>query len=315
MVNFEPGRIANTNHPRINEELLPASQQEVGSKSTTGPRTQPGKRRSKMNAIKHGIFAAGILSGFERKSDHEKLFEDLCNYFQPQNVIDELLVEKLAMLYRRHRRLLMAEAAEILKQLSDDKLQKEALEQEDRLNSKKSERGLMEFLANPFVVVRCIQLLTYWRERICHRGYDAYFDLPLMRKLYGRCPGEELDAQTQQRITEAFTESEWNTHKGRSEKETHEFHERQCKDLLSKLDGDIEYLKHVKSVTDSVSTELTENERNSQLVPRAENLDRLIRYEAHICREVDRTLGHLEQSIRMRLGQPVPPSINIEIGQ
>jgi len=314
MNDFEPGRSGDNNQPTINDESIQTSQPQVLSKSATGPRTPGGKQRSKMNALKHGIFAAGILRGFERKADHEKLVEELRNYFQPQNVIDELRVEKLAMLFGRHRRLLVAESAEILKQRSDYKLQREALEQEDRLNSKKSERGLMEFLANPFVVGRCMQLLTDWRERLLQRGYDAYFDLPLMRKLYGRFPGEEFDVRTQQGITEAFAKSERKKRDAWSEKDTNEFQGKQCKKLMSKLDGEIEYLKHVKSVSDSMSAELTENERNSQLVPRAENVDRIIRYEAHICREVDRTVAQLLQSSRT-LGHPPSPSLNIEIGQ
>jgi hypothetical protein len=294
MNDFEPRRSGDNNQPRMNEESIQTSKPDVVSKSATGPRTRDGKQRSKMNSVKHGIFAAGILRGFERKADHEKLVEELRNCFQPQNVIDELRVEKLAMLFRRQRRLLISESAEILNQLSDCKLQKEALEQEDRVNSKKSERGLMEFLANPFVVERCIQLLTDWRERLCQRGYDSYFDLPLMRKLYGRCPGEELDVRTQQGITEAFAKSERKKPDVWSEKDTNEFQGKQCKELMAKLDGEIEYLKHVKSVSDSMTAELTENERNSQLVPRAENLDRFIRYEAYIFREIDRTVAQLK---------------------
>jgi len=169
MNDFEPGRSGDNNQPRISDESIQTSQPEVLSKSATGPRTPDGKGRSKMNALKHGIFAAGILRGFERKADHEKLVEELRNYFQPQNVIDELRVEKLAMLFGRYRRLVIAESAEILKERSGEKLWREALEQEDRLRSKKSDRGLMEFLDNPFVVDRCLELASGWRERVCQR--------------------------------------------------------------------------------------------------------------------------------------------------
>jgi hypothetical protein len=100
-----------------------------------------------------------------------------------------------------------------------------------------------------------------------------------------------------------------------SDQEKQELQEKQSKDLLSQLDEEIEYLKHTKSVLDDLGRASRVHEKDSQLVPRAENVDRIIRYEAHICREVDRTLAQLLQSIRMRLGHPAPPSFNIEIGQ
>ena len=41
--------------------------------------------------------------------------------------------------------------------------------------------------------------------------------------------------------------------------------------------------------------------------------DRLIRYEAHLSREFDRTLNQLERLQRMRNGQPVLPPIKVEV--
>jgi hypothetical protein len=42
-------------------------------------------------------------------------------------------------------------------------------------------------------------------------------------------------------------------------------------------------------------------------------LERVIRYEAHLSREFDRTLNQLERLQRMRLGYPVAPPINVQI--
>jgi hypothetical protein len=40
---------------------------------------------------------------------------------------------------------------------------------------------------------------------------------------------------------------------------------------------------------------------------------RLIRYEAHLSREIDRTLNRLERLQRMRKGQPLPPQLEVKI--
>ena len=46
-------------------------------------------------------------------------------------------------------------------------------------------------------------------------------------------------------------------------------------------------------------------------VPTQEVSDRLIRYEAHLSREFDRTLTQFERLQRMRLGQPVLPKLEV----
>jgi hypothetical protein len=60
-------------------------------------------------------------------------------------------------------------------------------------------------------------------------------------------------------------------------------------------------------------TERREYEKVAALVPSQEVLDRLIRYEAHLSREFDRTLSQLERLQRIRLGHPVPPTLRPEI--
>ena len=47
-------------------------------------------------------------------------------------------------------------------------------------------------------------------------------------------------------------------------------------------------------------------------VPSREVADRLVRYEAHLSREFDRTLSQLEGLQRMRKGQPVPPLLKVQ---
>lgn len=79
----------------------------------TGPRTVRGKQKSRYNALKHGIFAQGILEDRESKADYHLVLTGLLEDFQPEGALEELLVEKLAMLFWRYRRLLRAEREEI----------------------------------------------------------------------------------------------------------------------------------------------------------------------------------------------------------
>jgi len=50
-----------------------------------------------------------------------------------------------------------------------------------------------------------------------------------------------------------------------------------------------------------------------RVVPESPALDRLLRYEVSLERSFDRTLTQLERLQRMRLGQPVPPRIDVNL--
>jgi hypothetical protein len=78
-----------------------------------GPRTVEGKRRTKHNAIQHGIFADHVLTAEPfRESVHsyEKLLCSLCEAIQPANALEQALVEMLAFEFLRLSRVYKADA-------------------------------------------------------------------------------------------------------------------------------------------------------------------------------------------------------------
>ena len=79
----------------------------------SGPRTQRGKQKSRSNAVKHGIFAVGLLRGGESRAEYNALVDDLAESLRPVGKFEEILVEKLVTTPWRYRRFLQAEAAEI----------------------------------------------------------------------------------------------------------------------------------------------------------------------------------------------------------
>jgi hypothetical protein len=72
-----------------------------------------------------------------------------------------------------------------------------------------------------------------------------------------------------------------------------------------------EILRLAKLHDTAAAAEALKHEHNlaAARVPSQEVSDRLIRYEAHLSREFDRTLAQLERRQRMRLGQPVLPKL------
>lgn len=87
------------------------------AQKSTGPKTQAGKDKSKLNAIKHGLVAQAtvIPVGEAKESDDEftQLLDRVMTEFEPQGFIEEMLTERIAICYWRLRRAAYAEVGEI----------------------------------------------------------------------------------------------------------------------------------------------------------------------------------------------------------
>lgn len=80
---------------------------------STGPRTPRGKRRSSLNALKHGMLAKDLvlpeLEGKDAAAEFRALLHALTDDLAPRGAFERLLVEKIAVCTWRMRRLLRYE--------------------------------------------------------------------------------------------------------------------------------------------------------------------------------------------------------------
>ena len=72
-----------------------------------GPRTVLGKQKSKFNASKHGIFSQVTLLKGEPRAEFDSLLSGLRTHYEPEGTLEGLLVDKLASIVWRHRRLII----------------------------------------------------------------------------------------------------------------------------------------------------------------------------------------------------------------
>ena len=83
------------------------------AKLSTGPRTEDGKNRSRYNAIKHGIFSKDVLHSEGFGKEDTKEFDDLLTMLledrKPVGVLEEVLVERIAVCLWRLKRALQYE--------------------------------------------------------------------------------------------------------------------------------------------------------------------------------------------------------------
>ena len=86
---------------------------QLSDRKFTGPRSPEGKEKNKHNALRHGIFSEVTVLPGESSDEYDLLLKGLSEALKPEERLEKLLVEKLAMLAWRHPRLLQAEGAEI----------------------------------------------------------------------------------------------------------------------------------------------------------------------------------------------------------
>src|ERR1700683_1798012 len=84
---------------------------------STGPRTEEGKARSRMNALKHGLLASEAanfgVEGEPARCAFEDLSDRLEDYYRPRGPIEEILVQKIAIATWRLKRAMRFEARAI----------------------------------------------------------------------------------------------------------------------------------------------------------------------------------------------------------
>ena len=91
---------------------------QANAQRSTGPKTARGKKRSRANALKHGLTAKQIIVQGETPEQFEELRQGLVADFAPGTTIELELIDHLAALLLRRRRPRVVEAA-VLKKLID----------------------------------------------------------------------------------------------------------------------------------------------------------------------------------------------------
>ena len=71
---------------------------------STGPRTEEGKRRSRCNAIRHGLTAETVIVGLEDPEDYESFEATIIADYDPTTAVERELVLRLASVLWRLRR-------------------------------------------------------------------------------------------------------------------------------------------------------------------------------------------------------------------
>lgn len=280
----------------------------------TGPRTAEGKNRSKRNALKHGIFSSVTILQGESHSEFDALLEGLRDSLQPNGQLEELLVEKLSMLTWRHRRVIMAEAADIQDRVTyGDWNRKQNQEQDGERIARDSldyQGGLIGKIENPRVLSRCIELLEELGRSVANRGFTEE-DTVILTRLYGSEDEDHLNENLQDEYRNwAHTAEAPEDERAAQGYATPD----QCKqNVRQSVRYEITRLRRHQKARARIDEDRAKLAVLRSALPDGSVLDRLLKYEASLERAFDRTLNQLERLQRARLGQPVLPALRVDI--
>lgn len=165
--------------------------------------------------------------------------------------------------------------------------------------------GLIWHKENLVILGRCIDLLLELRTEIETHGLTSSNGVSLLGKVYGERPGGHSNAT----VADLYARCRRGEEVAKDDKVRQKYRIL----VLSGIDSEIAVLSTYNQELRAVESHRLEVEKLRQSVPDGPALDRLIRYGASLQREFDRALSQLERLQRMRLGQPVPPPVHVEL--
>src|SRR5262245_35463685 len=120
------------------------------AKLSTGPKTPEGKSLSRFNSLKHGLLAQEVILPGENAREFERLVAALVADWEPEGRVEEILLERIASLSWRLRRVARAEGGAIRVRLQKVAVQdrgrqdevEEAIDSGDRDELKEDWRGV-----------------------------------------------------------------------------------------------------------------------------------------------------------------------------
>jgi hypothetical protein len=258
---------------------------------STGPRTPQGKAYSRRNALKHGLFARHFMEFLvlgENSHEYDQLLDDLLDQYQPIGRAEELEVERITLCWWRLRRVWRHENS--LNHLAGSGELTEEAEYCKILDTEDD------------AVILQLQKITSEIETTHEVPQD------LKQKMLAIWPKlEACWSLIENTVEKSLRNMSISKLFGKSNPDGQSF-----ATALITVKAAISMVKLMRQVRTIQRFEITTAQH---VIPDREGLDRILRYETAIERNLGRALDRLERLQRQRKGEPGPPSVNVRLTQ
>jgi hypothetical protein len=293
-----PKNPKNPETPQISNRKREANQ--INSQSSSGPKTEAGKKTSSRNAVKHGIFASEVVNTAlgERRADFNALLRELRDVWEPVGRREERDVQEIAKTTWRKERVLRAENGELTKgmsvlwnkirerkeQFNRDRLEWEIMRLQGKLTPNQSKKALVEQV----------------------RDIDG-----TIRKLRGTIDGVDFVSNIVKTVREEIEETETLSKKNLSllldclgiegidllgiTESDEELEKEELEMVLAFLDHQISSLKAQEQFLQTALEHESSATLHSLSLPSPVASSNLLRYDAHLERKLCRDIENLDR--------------------
>jgi hypothetical protein len=306
----KPGAMLSGNASKSTTASLASHSRQVTRKSS-GPRTASGKRRSRYNALKSGLFAKGLLLKGESRAEFDLLFTGCLEHFRPEGAFETEFIRDVAWNRWRKRRLCRAETALIEEATTFktlDCISAQSVEAWDKSRAGETSGGMLRDNSNPYVIGQAIDILKTFRD--CFEKHGFKTERGLLMKLYGLDHNNAVPVG----LYHTFVDSKLAAEVPKAG-ESSNSPDQLKKKMLGLLDSEMERLGALLEFRSGLNLLRAEYQTTAALLLPQGDLERIIRSEAHLGRDLDRTLSQYERCQKIRLGQPTPPTIRLDISR
>jgi len=274
---------------------------------STGPKTPAGRAVSKLNALKHGILSTQVLvrgrNIKESRRELDRLHERFRVELNPVGPVEEMLVDQIVTAHWRLRRALTAESGEIA-------LSVDGGEWERKGSHNKFTVMLWELEDDPTLAMR----------------NSAFGNLFMRRQLRAvresvEAAGELTEAAVQSvifrgkpyRLTRELEDLRLKSQQNPDGLPAMEVRAKQKEQVLAYLNREISAISWKETQCEE-REELEEQARQAAAVLPAEaTLDKILRYETALERQLYRAMNQPERLQRRRQGEAVPPPLALDV--
>ena len=270
------------------------------SLKSTGPRTPRGKAYSRQNPVKHGLFVLEVFPGFikrETQQEFQQRLDELWQEYQPVGTAEELEVERIATCWWRRRRAWRYENAVMSVGLFGVAQKNIALKNQKALLPEW--RTLLQLLESAEKEIEATGVISQeLKDKMCAT-------VPWFRKEWARF--EKIIDDGGALARQALSTMKIAHLTGSSS------------DLASTLriaavtSLAIRYIELINEDALETVALAMDAGYDYNALPSRDVMDRILRYEAAIEKDLNRSVDRLERLQRRRRGEVVPPPLNVHL--
>ncbi len=291
----------------VSEKQLKANKKNA---QKAGVKTAEGKAIVKYNTLKHGLLAKEVVitigEGAENPDEFNDLLEDLKIQLAPAGTLEEILVEKVAVAYWRLRRAYRYEVGLIRQELdttTDDFYDSEINKTDEEIDHDIEQQKIA---AEPWEKDKKDFTKMHKARKPLEEIYEWGENWEWLAEKFEYLVAEDEDYEG---FDPESLRKSLNNYAGWSDDQIWQALIEICEEKMD---------EHKKEIADLQKQEETNRLRLQVVkklgnIPSKDELDRLLRYEGTIERQLYKAMNQLERLQRMRAGDNVPAPVEVDV--